>query len=1542
MAQEPRSVRGMEESEAIRHLMSVRGLDEGQAYLCYALENGLSSGDVLDASHDDLDDDAVDLHGTHDQKSHGRKKRSGGRSQWMGVTPYRGATGKHGKLETLEDYRETTRYKGFINKMRDVAGKRGVEIEAIDPAIGTWMEDVEPAVQVRMKGEPDAIERLAKELGRGYNQDGVLIFDPLPEGGDIFYTFPGVNATEKALKTLHGEGFPAGTFRGGNLELVDIGGENPEGAANLAEKLGVTPKIMAGKARLLENHVDYAEELDPDGNALKRALAALTAKGIAARIDERQSETVSLVSFFGATKEEKGEEADLDAANESVANPFSGEAIDFHLPGQHNQSRHGRRGGKIARPKNWMRIHQQFSQAHSREFWEAIDEKGAFLAYKGPPYKMINGQLRAAKGDFDKLSPEVQEYVSALDKAFRDRPDFKQEKPVTVFRGFELWPDLENRYRDGTLKGYEYIDDGYGSTSISEELAHKWATQEIQSRDATGKPVAVAEIRIPPPPAGAYLEALWDKQEYELMLPRGVRYKVDDVYDRQDGTIGLVMSLDWEDPSTSDLAETMDMAREPIRDFPGLEKKETEKERRDRFIWREGDIREVPPRKKTPPSRKKPKKGSSDRSDANLANPFTWNYIDLHGTHNQKTHGRRGRIKMPPADTRAPIRRGVETPEIMREPPEDQDHHFLIFPFSPENNGFWVHDPPGAYTPFQKGIRDARAIDQITNEAGGFEGLVGDYEDGAVYVLDPEVDWPLPGEVAFIQRLYPEMHTLRWGSKRVPLREMGRDPLDGHLVTSDDLTPENIRPVVELAEKLVGRESTWNGKFFPTMDDSWGHNAAFDPQTGNILSTPGQPGEGLAVAIPHEVLHSVSNSSEFPEEASVGWEEGVVEQYNRLHRDDFVPALFPNLSEEERKRVQSHAYSDSLVHPYNDFIQPLERLRSQLGMDSEEYYKGLMQVPVDDRPDLVVTWAHQRLDKDDLDEFLITELPDAEYRMQYGRKADFSIDLSVEQEALIRQMLGPRNLDEVAAAKSASREWLEKHPGDRRVQLAANGMLRIELWLKADSSSRKKADASLLLNPFSDEAIDLHGTHNQKSHGRRKGRAGRKGHASFRDDVAEDMERTRVNRERGARDARAGRPPEEDDGTLSGLDYKKGYEEAAKEIRGTPIFEIEDSKGNDVEVFRRPMPGQPQQFLINTGTNNAYFWKPRHAYVEDPGPSQIADDLFEMGELDELDPFIGGRYEPNERRVVIKHSEYHSPDELGPNEMVADWFPDARTIRWFSKEGRFRGEGIVDIDVRDGMIVSQDEAFEIDQLRPEDGNDDDAAPVAPENGTARTGTPVSSRLMPASDVKSRGRMHLERALAAIDKVHTDGPLPNIEMLHVSTQQGEDASYDPITDPESPRIKLTFETAIPETSLIHEIGHFIDDKGLNPGVPFDPDYMLRSFASHNPDPFMNRVLDTLHHTDEAKRIRDNDTFDMFAIMTGQSFGQYLLSPHEVFARGYAQWVAKKSGDPVVGRMMEIQQEEDVSSPMPSQWTDESFRPAMEDFDELFRSRGWLKE
>ena len=93
----------------------------------------------------------------------------------------------------------------------------------------------------------------------------------------------------------------------------------------------------------------------------------------------------------------------------------------------------------------------------------------------------------------------------------------------------------------------------------------------------------------------------------------------------------------------------------------------------------------------------------------------------------------------------------------------------------------------------------------------------------------------------------------------------------------------------------------------------------------------------------HEALHLFSLAYTKQEYMLArGWEEGVVEQLQRLLRQEVFAALKIVVSEEiftER----------DVAHEYNRYIRALEGLRELLELDAREFYLWLLATPLSER-----------------------------------------------------------------------------------------------------------------------------------------------------------------------------------------------------------------------------------------------------------------------------------------------------------------------------------------------------------------------------------------------------------------------------------------------------------------------------------------------------------------------------------------------------------------------------------------------------------------
>ena len=84
--------------------------------------------------------------------------------------------------------------------------------------------------------------------------------------------------------------------------------------------------------------------------------------------------------------------------------------------------------------------------------------------------------------------------------------------------------------------------------------------------------------------------------------------------------------------------------------------------------------------------------------------------------------------------------------------------------------------------------------------------------------------------------------------------------------------------------------------------------------------------------------------------------------------------------------------------------------------------------------------------------------------------------------------------------------------------------------------------------------------------------------------------------------------------------------------------------------------------------------------------------------------------------------------------------------------------------------------------------------------------------------------------------------------------------------------------------------------------------------------------------ESKAIKE---IEASTLSQGQK--SYLLQPHEIWARAYAQWISFKSGDSTL--LDEVKKMAESSQPF-KVWDEEDFKEVSKEIDAMFASKGWL--
>lgn len=167
----------------------------------------------------------------------------------VGLTSYRGY--RKPQIREADDpaigaYYETTRYKGFEDRIRREAAAEGIEVEGIRRVPGLWEGSYEPAASIDFRGDPVNIRRKVREWRKIYNQDAAMEFTADASGPGALYVLDGVGDRERTKQLMSEHGFRGGRFDGDRLEIADPDRSGAGQVREMAEKLGVRVRARAG------------------------------------------------------------------------------------------------------------------------------------------------------------------------------------------------------------------------------------------------------------------------------------------------------------------------------------------------------------------------------------------------------------------------------------------------------------------------------------------------------------------------------------------------------------------------------------------------------------------------------------------------------------------------------------------------------------------------------------------------------------------------------------------------------------------------------------------------------------------------------------------------------------------------------------------------------------------------------------------------------------------------------------------------------------------------------------------------------------------------------------------------------------------------------------------------------------------------------------------------------------------------------------------------------------------------------------------------
>jgi len=214
-------------------------------------------------------------------------------------------------------------------------------------------------------------------------------------------------------------------------------------------------------------------------------------------------------------------------------------------------------------------------------------------------------------------------------------------------------------------------------------------------------------------------------------------------------------------------------------------------------------------------------------------------------------------------------------------------------------------------------------------------------------------------------------------------------------------------------------------------------------------------------------------------------------------------------------------------------------------------------------------------------------------------------------------------------------------------------------------------------------------------------------------------------------------------------------------------------------------------------------------------------------------------------------------------------------------------------------------------------------------GRPPTGT-ISKTITFSRLSKSSFRARIRSVATAIDRTHRVPELPMIPVRSTKTETRDGGYRKEMGTGKPVEIEISRRGSTPELTFVHEIGHFLDEQAI-PGS-------VRGVRSWYLDPNLKSWRDVVLESRPIKilieKAEDGDPGE-----PGRKIACYLRTDREIWARSYAQFVAIRSGDPIL--MKHLEECRSPRSPWPLQWSDDEFGPVEAEIDALFKAIGWVQ-
>lgn len=153
---------------------------------------------------------------------------------------------------------------------------------------------------------------------------------------------------------------------------------------------------------------------------------------------------------------------------------------------------------------------------------------------------------------------------------------------------------------------------------------------------------------------------------------------------------------------------------------------------------------------------------------------------------------------------------------------------------------------------------------------------------------------------------------------------------------------QEVARVIGIVEELTGLTSRWSGQVNLVPGAEFWGKKLFSCTILLDAAVAQHPVRWRTLI--HEALHSVSAGYIRADyDMLIGWEEGTVEQLQRLLRRRVLDALGVDVAEEVFAETEAE-------YPFNSYINALEDVRNALETPPLDFYLRLLNTPIAQRP----------------------------------------------------------------------------------------------------------------------------------------------------------------------------------------------------------------------------------------------------------------------------------------------------------------------------------------------------------------------------------------------------------------------------------------------------------------------------------------------------------------------------------------------------------------------------------------------------------------